>query len=124
MVRCPTSPGPQGETRPMRSWRSLITWPRPKSPTPQKETSTKATLPETGAGRPLRLRLLFWIILALTPAATLALVQGWDRVQRDVADVRERLVQTAKTSASDTDNLLASEEQILRSLANQPEVRE
>ena len=50
-------------------------------------------------------------------------MQGWDRVQRDVADVRALLVQTAKASAGDTENLLASEEQILRSLSNLPEVR-
>jgi len=62
--------------------------------------------------------------LALTPAAVLALVQGADRVQRDLADVRELLVQTAKATSSDTQNLLTSEEQILRSLANQPEVRD
>ena len=91
---------------------------------PPKEISTRATLPEIGGGRPLRFRLLLWIVLALTPAATLALVQGWDRVQRDVADARELLVQTAKATAGDTENLLASEEQILRSLSNRPEVRD
>jgi two-component sensor histidine kinase len=51
------------------------------------------------------------------------LVQGYDRVQRDVADARELLVQTAKATASDSENLLASEEQILRSLSNRPEIR-
>ena len=81
------------------------------------------TLPDS-AGRSLRLRLLFWIILALLPAAALALIQGWDRVSRDVTDVRNLLVQTAKTTASDTEALLASQEQILRSLSNTPEVRE
>ena len=83
----------------------------------------RATPPD-GGGRPLRLRLLFWIILALLPAAALALIQGWDRVERDLSDVRERLIQTAKATASDTETLLASEEQILRSLSNVPEVRE
>jgi two-component sensor histidine kinase len=58
------------------------------------------------------------------PAAALSLIQGWDRVSRDVADVRERLIETAKATASDTETLLASEEQILRSLSNIPEVRE
>ncbi len=91
---------------------------------PPKEISTKTTLPEIGGGRPLRFRLLLWIVLALTPAAALALVQGWDRVQRDVADARELLVQTAKATAGDTENLLVSEEQILRSLSNRPEVRD
>jgi two-component sensor histidine kinase len=83
----------------------------------------KGTPPDS-AGRSLRLRLLLWIVLALLPAAALALVQGWDRVSRDVADVRDLLIQTAKATASDTETLLASEEQILRSLSNLPEVRE
>jgi two-component sensor histidine kinase len=62
--------------------------------------------------------------VALLPAAILALVQGWDRVSRDVADVRDLLIQTAKASASDAETLLVSEEQILRALSNLPEVRE
>jgi two-component sensor histidine kinase len=52
------------------------------------------------------------------------LIQGWDRVARDLADVRERLIQTAKATSSATETLLASEEQILRSLSNVPEVHE
>ena len=56
------------------------------------------------------------------PAAIVSVVQGIDRVQRDVSDVRERLIQTARSSAADEENLLASGEQVLRALANQPEV--
>jgi two-component sensor histidine kinase len=63
-------------------------------------------------------------MLALLPAAILALIQGWDRVSRDVADVQDLLTQTAKASAGDAETLIASEEQILRALANLPEVRE
>jgi two-component sensor histidine kinase len=85
--------------------------------------TTRATPPEAG-GRPLRLRLLFWIILALLPATALALIQGWDRVSRDFADARDLLIQTARATAADTEALIASEEQILRSLSNLPEVRE
>ncbi len=50
-------------------------------------------------------------------------MQGVDRVQRDVSDVKDRLVQTARASAADEESILASAEQILRALANQPEVR-
>jgi two-component sensor histidine kinase len=110
----------------MKSWRSLITWlrPTPRSPAERIPTiTTRATPPDAG-GRPLRLRLLFWIILSLLPAATLAVVQGFGRVSDDLADVRDLLIQTAKATASDTETLLASEEQILRSLSNLPEVRE
>ena len=74
-------------------------------------------------GRSLRLRLLFWIIIWLMPAAVVGVVQGIDRIQRDVGDVRELLVQTARSSAADAEGVLASGEQVLRALANQPEVR-
>src|SRR5262245_14041838 len=110
----------------MKSWRSLITWLRPTARSPAgtgKSPTTRATLPEI-AGRPLRLRLLIWILLALLPAAALALVQGLERISSDVADVRDLLIQTAKATGSDTETLLASEEQILRSLSNLPQVRE
>ena len=108
----------------MKSWRSLITWLRPTPRTPaETNPTTRATVPEAG-GRPLRLRLLFWIILSLLPAAALALIQGLDRVSRDVGDARDLLVQTAKATASDAETLIASEEQILRSLSNLPAVRE
>lgn len=52
------------------------------------------------------------------------MVQGLDRVNQDVAATHERLIQTARTTAGDVENVLASAEQILRSLANQPEVRQ
>lgn len=45
-------------------------------------------------------------------------------MSRDVADVRDLLVQTAKATAGETETLLASQEQILRSLSNLPEVRD
>ena len=45
-------------------------------------------------------------------------------MSRDVADVRNLLIQTARATATDTETLIASQEQILRSLSNLPEVRE
>jgi two-component sensor histidine kinase len=57
------------------------------------------------------------------PAAIVSVVQGIDRVQRDVSDVRQRLIQTARTTASEEENVLTSGDQVLRALANQPEVR-
>ena len=57
------------------------------------------------------------------PAAVVNVVQGLDRVQQDVSATHQRLIQTARTTAGDVENVLASAEQILRSLANQPEVR-
>jgi two-component sensor histidine kinase len=106
----------------MRSWRSWIPWRLTIPPTATKDQTAKETLPDID-GRSLRFRLLLWIVLALTPAAVVSIVQGIDRVQRDVADVRERLVQTAHASATDEESIFASAEQILRALANQPDVR-
>ncbi len=63
-------------------------------------------------------------MLALLPAAIVSVVQGLDRIQRDNEDVRALLVQTARATASDEQNLLASAEQILRAHANQPDVRQ
>ncbi len=45
-------------------------------------------------------------------------------MQQDLAAAHERLIQTARTTASDSENILISAEQILRSLASQPEVRQ
>jgi hypothetical protein len=66
---------------------------------------------------------LFWIIIWLMPAAVVSVVEGTDRVQRDVSDINDRLVQTARSSAADAENVLTSGEQVLRTLANQAEVR-
>ena len=50
-------------------------------------------------------------------------MQGFDRVQRDVADVRERLIQTARATASDEESVFSAGGQVLSALANQPDVR-
>ena len=57
------------------------------------------------------------------PAAVVSVVQGIDRVQRDVADVQDRLVQTARATASDEEGVFAAGGQVLSALANQPDVR-
>src|SRR5882672_8936276 len=122
MVRCRASRARQGETPRMKLWRSLTAWLPLTHRSPARRRTEKATPPEVG-GRSLRLRLLFWIIIWLMPAAVVSVVQGIDRVQRDVSDVRERLVQTAHNSAADEESVLTSGEQVLRALANQPEVQ-
>src|SRR5579871_6271855 len=122
MVRCRVSRARQGETPRMKLWRNLTDWLHSIRPNPVRGLPTKQIPPDAG-GRPLRLRLLFWIIIWLLPAAFVSIVQGVDRVQRDVNDVRERLIQTAQTTASDEETLLTSGSQVLRAVANQPEVR-
>ncbi len=45
-------------------------------------------------------------------------------MERDAADVRDRMFENARANASQEENVFASGEQVLRALANQPEVRE
>ena len=106
----------------MRSWPNLTGWHRARRPENPDEVAQEETAP-VRVERSLRTRLLFVVIIALLPAAIVSVVQGLDRIQRDVEEVRELLVQTARATGSDEQNLLASAEQILRAHANQPEVR-
>ncbi len=107
----------------MRSWLSLTGWHRARRPEKPDETAQEDAAP-VRVERSLRTRLLFVVIIALLPAAIVSIVQGLDRIQRDVEEVRALLVQTARATAGDEQNLLASAEQILRAHANQPDVRE
>jgi two-component sensor histidine kinase len=60
----------------------------------------------------------------LAPVAAISIIQGIDRVERDAADVRDRMIESARANASREENVFASGEQVLRALANQPQVRE
>ena len=104
----------------MRLWRNL-TASRPRTvPTPlaaaAKETATER-------GWPLRVTLLAWVTLALLPIAAVSILQGTDRARIDVAEVHDRLKQSAHAAAGDEENLLASAEQIARALSNISDVR-
>ncbi len=46
-----------------------------------------------------------------------------DRAQRDAADVHERLIEAARSAASREGNMIAASEQIVRAVANLPDVR-
>ncbi|HWA90961.1 MAG TPA: sensor histidine kinase [Rhizomicrobium sp.] len=72
----------------------------------------------------LRFRLFLTVTLALLPIAIVSILQGIERARVDVANVRDRLVQTARIAASNEENILASSEQILRTLASTEDVRE
>jgi two-component sensor histidine kinase len=103
----------------MKSWRSLIGWQDQPDKRPR---VTEKSSPDHGWS--LRLRLLIYVSLALAPIAIASIIQGIDRAQRDVTDVRERLVQSARAASTSENNMLASAEQILRALANLPDVRD
>jgi two-component sensor histidine kinase len=107
----------------MKSWRSSIGWPlsiRQKAATEATRSQTRSDF----SARPLRLRFLFWITIWLAPIAAISVIQGIDRVQRDVIDVRERMIESARASAAQEENVFASGQQVLRALANQPQVRD
>jgi two-component sensor histidine kinase len=82
-----------------------------------------ARTPASEAGWPLRLTLLLWVTFALLPIAIVSILQGVERARVDVADVHDRLTQSAQAAASDEENLLASAEQIARALSNINAVR-
>jgi two-component sensor histidine kinase len=75
-------------------------------------------------GWTLRQRLLLIITIALLPVAVVSIFQGVERVKRDTEDVSAQLIQSAKTTAADEDNVLAAGEQILRAMGALKDVRE
>ncbi len=99
----------------------MIAWFRATLNPSLKDGGQSEPLPEGVS--PLRLRLLFIVTIALTPIAVVSILQGLDRAQRDVADVHERLIETARAAASREGNMLAAADQILRAVANLPDVR-
>jgi len=70
----------------------------------------------------LRFRLFLTVTLALFPIVVVSVLQGIERARVDVANVRDRLVQTARIAASSEENILGSSEQILRTLATVDDV--
>src|SRR5690349_716886 len=110
---------PPGKTRRMKSWHSPTSRPLSIRRTPATQPTPRHTSPDFTA-RPLRLRFLFWIPIWLAHVAAISVIQGIDRVQRDVADVHERMIESARASAAQEESVFASGEQVLRALANQP----
>ncbi|HWD50287.1 MAG TPA: sensor histidine kinase [Rhizomicrobium sp.] len=107
----------------MKSWRNLTGWFHPpiQARLPAEDLRD---LPADNHGWSLRLRLLLAVTLALAPIAIASVVQGLDRAHSDMADVHDRLVETAAAAATREDNIFASAEQIARTLAALPEVRD
>ena len=75
-------------------------------------------------GWTLRRRLLVIITIALLPIVAVSLFQGVERVKRDTEDVRAQLIQSARTSASSTQEVLNAGEQILRAMGSLQDVRD
>jgi two-component sensor histidine kinase len=74
-------------------------------------------------GWTLRRRLQAIITLALLPVVLVSIFQGVARARLDIANVHDRLVQSARTVAASDQNLLAAAEQVLRAVGSLSEVR-
>lgn len=61
--------------------------------------------------------------LALLPVVMVSLFQGVARARLDIANIHDRLVQSASTVAGGDQNLLAAAEQVLRAVGSLSEVR-
>ncbi|MBV9550696.1 MAG: sensor histidine kinase [Alphaproteobacteria bacterium] len=81
-------------------------------------------MPSPEPGWSLRRRLQLIITIALLPIALVSVLQGIARAQLDVAAARERLIQSARATATGDENLIASAEQILRAVSSLPDVRD
>src|SRR5262249_27563742 len=109
------------ERLPVRSWRNWIDLRHREAPTPVVDG---ARAPQSERGWPLRVTLLIAVTVALLPIAIVSILQGIERARLDVAEVHDRLVQSAHAAAIEEQNLLASAEQITRALANLADVRQ
>ena len=75
-------------------------------------------------GWTLRRRLITIITVALLPIVAVSIFQGVERVRRDTDDVQTRLIQSARATAADQEDLLNGGEQILRAMGSLQDVRE
>jgi two-component sensor histidine kinase len=74
-------------------------------------------------GWTLRQRLQVIITLALLPVVLVSIFQGVARARLDIANVHDRLLQSAWSVAAGDQNLLAAAEQVLRAVGSLSEVR-
>lgn len=64
------------------------------------------------------------ITLALLPVVLVCIFQGIARARLDIANVHDRLLQSARTVAGGDENLLAAAEQVLRAVGSLTDVRD
>ena len=74
-------------------------------------------------GWTLRRRLQAIITFALLPVVLVSIFQGVERARMDIANVHDRLIQSARAVAGGDENLLAAAEQVLRAVGSLSEVR-
>jgi two-component sensor histidine kinase len=74
-------------------------------------------------GWTLRRRLQAIITFALLPVVLVSIFQGVARARLDIANVHDRLIQSARSVAEGDQNLLSAAEQVLRAVGSLTEVR-
>ncbi len=108
----------------MISWRNWIASRPPDGPHAAKRRKGPGRWdPASERGWPLRITLLIAVTVALLPIAVVSILQGIERARIDVAEVHDRLAQSAEGAAAGQENLLLSAEQIARALGNIGSVR-
>src|SRR3984957_2287934 len=116
---------PEGKPR-VRSWHSLISSALAvPSRSPEKSVPSNS-MSHAGAREPgwtLRRRLQAIITFALLPVVLVSIFQGVARARLDIANVHDRLIQSARTVSGGDENLLAAAEQVLRAVGSLSEVR-
>src|ERR1700761_4943908 len=119
------SRGPQEGMRLVRSWRSSISsaLADPTSSPARNAPSSHMSSMGREPGWTLRRRLQVIITLALLPVVLVSIFQGVERARLDIANVHDRLIQSARTVAGGDENLLAAAEQVLRAVGSLSEVR-
>src|ERR1700743_2183079 len=110
----------------VRSWRSLTSSALAAPSSSPGKSAPNNSMNQAGAREPgwtLRRRLQAIITFALLPVVLVSIFQGVARARLDIANVHDRLIQSARAVASGDENLLAAAEQVLRAVGSLSEVR-
>src|SRR5580698_2830643 len=115
---------PGGKPR-VRSWHSWISSALDAPTTSPEKNVPSNSMSHTGRepGWTLRRRLQAIITFALLPVVLVSIFQGVARARMDIANVHDRLIQSARTVSGGDENLLAAAEQVLRAVGSLSEVR-
>src|ERR1700761_1627219 len=109
----------------VRSWRSLTSSALAAPSNSPEKSAPSNSMSQSGRepGWTLRRRLQAIITFALLPVVLVSIFQGVARARLDIANVHDRLIQSAKSAAVGDENLLAAAEQVLRAVGSLSEVR-
>jgi two-component sensor histidine kinase len=109
----------------VKSWHSLISSAQADPSSWPEKSAPNSNMSQTGRepGWTLRRRLQAIITFALLPVVLVSIFQGVARARLDIANVHDRLIQSARSVAEGDQNLLSAAEQVLRAVGSLSEVR-